>query len=201
MQQVVFLGDDVEDEEALEMQAYFRANSLISSASASASAVASASESSSVFCLYHLEEKQPMFWVYHGGAWVLEEDTTQRSAYYEKYARQKQEVFLRVAAVFGYMDWNAKKDRNELKTKKKGGGDKYNKGNFCVNQNKSSDLNKLLLLEFPEMAVLRGIEQVSIYSGCIVTEVLLRMRNEEEGGKTFFFSPEEYYLGLVVGIV
>ena len=190
MQQVVLL-EDVEDEEAREMQTYFRENSLIQTQTENEGG-------QQVFYLFHLEEKQNTFWVYEDGVWAIEDDTTQRSAYYEKYARQKQGIFAVVSPVFGYIDWNAKKERNELKTKKKGGGDKYNKGNFCVNQNKSSELNKMILLEFPEMVVLRGIERVSIYSGCVVAEVLMRCRNEGgEGGKTYFFSPEEYNMGIV----
>ena len=186
MQQVVLLGMDSEDEEANEMKTYFLENSQI---------VGVEEEGQQVFYVYHVEEKEPIFWVYDGETWTVEDDKTQRSVYLGKYARQKQGIFAVVSSVFGYMDWNAKKERNELKTKKKGGGDKYNKGNFCVNQNKSSELNKMLLLEFPEMVVLRGIEQVSIYSGCVVAEVLMRSRNGV--GKTYFFSPEEYFLGIV----
>lgn len=149
-----------------------------------------------VYYLYNLEEKKQTFWVLEEGEWQSEDDTTQLSVYYTKYARQKKNVFVSVSPVFGYMDWNAKKERVELKTKKKGGGDKYNKGNFCVNQNKSSELNKMLLLEFPPLVVLRDIEHVSVYSGCVITEVLLRKKNMDKG-KTYFFSPEEYFMGIV----
>jgi len=187
LKQVVLGGEDL-DEETKEMRKYFKNNSQINGLD---------DDEQQVYYLYNLEEKQPTFLIYNGIDWDVENDKSQRSIYYEKYARQKREVFVNVSPIFGYMDWNSKKERNELKTKKKGGGDKYNKGNFCVNQNKSSELNKMMLIEFPEMGVLRGLERVSIYSGCVISEVLMRYRNQDDNvKKTYFFSPEEYFIGI-----